>query len=525
MVLNSIIMALIYLDDIQTRQIFLNKYLKEKEFKEGSKPSPDYNSFEFIKGKSVIPLPDKQVVFLSHFELATIKSEYDKNIFNRNYDIPIGFLATAKTSVDNKIPFETTTPDIQLDYEFLIIRKGLLNSFIASFNGRDSDFKNWFSVLNNLNQLPVIVGSLLASIIAIKDFPQVEMTAKLSKNTKLELQFIYIGRILGETYFKSNNNKTDDVHRDWLMNLNPEKQINIAGIPEKFIDDAAIIIGYILALKFSMSNKQSMTIVRNFLDELTLSDDVINKKDEILFYTFFWLGTINQKLNTIFQTSITSDILLSIEKKSYQLSKNITVPFFDFFTDKFVLDWCKIKSENLRSSSKRFTEYCKMISGESPKERTEKQIIEKIAPYNLLSKKVLFFFFKDDSSLDRLWDMLQQLRFIEHVLLILKQYISPSEKDFNLENDILLNSIKKQFAKNYSKVNFEIITKNALDTDDRDIINNLKAYMHQNCTESNFVYLTDSRNERDSYRENLWLGTAFSSTPIFSKEENYLFIK
>jgi hypothetical protein len=222
--------------------------------------------------------------------------------------------------------------------------------------------------MNNLNNLPVLIRNLVGSIVSLKDFPQVEMTVKFAKNTKLELQFIYIGRVLGETYFKENNNKSDDFHRDWLMNLNPEKEISINVIPEKFNNDASIIIGYILALKFSTSGKQiTINNVRNFLEEVTFSPDAKSKKDEILFYCFFWLGLLNQKLSSFFQTSFSAKILLAIEKKSYQLVKNISVAFFDCFTEKNISEWCQLKAEKLRPTSKRFTEYCKMYSGESPK--------------------------------------------------------------------------------------------------------------------------------------------------------------
>ena len=76
----------------------------------------------------------------------------------------------------------------------------------------------------------------------------------------------------------------------------------------------------------------------------------------------------------------------------------------------------------------------------------------------------------------------------------------------------------------FPKIQFEIISKNILDIDDRDIVNNLKGYMKNHCTESNFIYLTDEKNAKETHRENLWLGTAFSSNPIFNNNENYLFI-
>jgi len=379
--------------------------------------------------------------------------------------------------------------------------------------------------MNNISKLPVFLEKIIPPIIEIKDFPQVELTTKLAKNTKLELQFIYFGRSLGEIYFADNKGKTDEEHRSWLMNLNPEKGITVSSIPERFKSDAAAIIGYIVALKYTMINKKaSLNEIREFVQDILGLLDSDLSVDEILFYTMFWLGLLKFDLNRFFHTTTSSEILIAIEKKAYQLSKSPESPVFEIFPEKSIMDWLVVKGEKLKASSKRFTEYCKMYSGETPKERTEKQIIQKIEPYNLLTKKVLIFFFKDEYLLERLWNMLSQLRFIEDVLLVYKQYISPDEKDFNLENDLTISSIKKQFAKNYPKIRFEIVSKNILDIDDRDIVNNLKGYMKKHCNETNFVYLTDAKNDKESYRENLWLGTAFSTTPIFNNEENYLFV-
>lgn len=517
-------MPYIYIDDNQARSLFLNRYLEAKEFIQGNKPIPDYNSFELSKSSEPVMLTDRQVIFLSQLNSAVVKSENDLIVFNRNYDIPQGFLDIGKSSVAGKFKFENEIT-VAFDYMFVSLRNALLNTFIASFTARDSDFKNWFSLMNNMIKFPVFLQKIIPSIIEIKDFPQVELTTKLAKNTKLELQFIYLGRSLGEIYFDDNGGKTDDPHRTWLLNLNPEKGISINKLPDRFANDANAIIAYIIALRFSVFNKKaSFNSVRDFVLDIPGLDESTLSLDEILFYTMFWLGLLKFDLNRFFHTKISSGILIAIEKKAYHLGKSTESPLLEMFSEKIILDWLAVKGEKLKASSKRFTEYCKMYSGETPKERTEKQIIQKIEPYNLLTKKVLIFFFKDEFLLERLWNMLSQLRFIEDVLLVYKQYISPEEKEFNLENDLIISSIKKQFAKNYSKIHFEVISKNILNVDDRDIVNNLKGYMKKYCSESNFVYLTDAKNDKESNRENLWLGTAFSTNPIFSNDENYLFI-
>jgi hypothetical protein len=515
----------IYIDDNQARSLFLNRYLEVKEFNCGNKPSPNYISLKLSKSCSVINLSNKQVVCLSQLSSTVVKSENDLSNFNRNYDIPLGFLELSNTTHDSELVFKNDSTNISLDHSFILLRNALLNSFIFAISGRETDLKTWFNFMNTTTKLSIFIYNIISKIIEIKDFPQVEITSKLSKNTKLELQFIYLGRTLGEIYFTDNNGKIDDVHRNWLMNLNPEKEINVSTIPERFKTDSSIIIGYIVAIKFNLINKMESSnttrkIVQNILELSKFDIDIY----EIQFYTMFWLGLLKVELNRYFHTETSREILIAIEKKAYQLSTLTENQGFEIFTDKTVKNWLVIKEEKLRASSKRFTEYCKMYSGETTKERTEKQIIQKIVPHNLVTKKVLIYFFKDEFLLQSLWNMLSQFQFIEDVLLVYKRFISPDEKDFNLQNNLKITSIKKQSAKYFPKVQFEIISKNILDLDDRDIVNNLKGYMKKHCTESNFIYLTDEQNAKETHRENLWLGTAFSSNPIFNNNENYLFI-
>jgi len=220
------------------------------------------------------------VIFLSQLSSAVVKSENDLTIFNRNYDIPLGFLEVGKSTLAGKFKFENENTDVSLDYTFVSLRNALLNTFIAAITGRDTDLKHWFSLMNNISKLPVFLEKIIPRIIEIKDFPQVELTTKLAKNTKLELQFIYLGRSLGEIYFADNNGKTDDAHRNWLMNLNPEKGISVSPVPERFSADATAIIGYIAALTYAVVNKKaSLNAIREFVQDTPgLSDSDLSNR-------------------------------------------------------------------------------------------------------------------------------------------------------------------------------------------------------------------------------------------------------
>ncbi len=520
-------MPYIYLDDNDVRNFFLNRYLERKEFVSKNRPSAEYTSFKLYNSTNPENYSAYQVIFLSQFESAVIHSEKDLIIFNKNYNIPSGFLELKQGKSKKPEIFDniSETQNIIIDDNYLSIRNSLINTFISTLSGKDEDLANWFTIINNLTRLSDFQQKLIAVINEVKDFPQVEMTSKLSKNTKLELQFIYLGRLLGELFFSQSEGKIDETHRNWLMNLNPEKNISFGPTPEKFKSDAEVILGYIVALKYNIINKKvSLNQIKDYYKNIEGFKDSQLSLYKAAFYTMFWLGLLKSELTNIFHTNISSSILLSIEKKAYQLNKLSENSVFEKFNDDFIKDWIKIKEEKLRASSKRFTDYCRMYSGESPSERTEKELIQKIEPYNLLTKESLIFFFKEESSLKRLFQMLSELRFIKYVLLVYKQQIPIEKKNENLERDFINNQIKKQFSKNYPKIHFEIIEKNVNDRDDRDIINNLKGYIKKHCTENNFIYLTDEQNDNESYREKLWLGKAFSSTPIFDNEENYLFV-
>jgi len=518
-------MKYIYLDDQQTRKFFLNKYLESEIFFEDSKPKLYYNSFRFFDHQNVITFNNKQIVYLSQFQNAVIKSERDLNIFLLNYNLPQGFLELGKSTSNFKFKFESENLEIEIDSTFLSIRRALLNGFEKAFSGSDEDLTSWFSLLNELRVLPLIIAKMLPVIIEMNDFPQIEMTAKLAKSTKIELQFIYFGRLLGEIYFQDFQGKTDDEHREWLMALNPAKELKISNPPERFKADFAVIVGFITALKtISSDSVNSIEGVKLILKSSFPGDSISGILNQAIFYCFFWLGLLSKRFDNYFHTRISASLLLALDIKAYELRHNSIGTILPKFENTEVDNWLKLKREKNKPSGKRFKEYCKMYSGNVPKERTQQQIIEKIEPYNLLTKKVLIVFFRNDSSLNSLWVILQQLRFIEVVLLVYKQEFTKTRNDIDIENDILISSIKRQFAKNYSKIQFEIVLKNMLDNDDRDIINNLKGFMNKHCGISNFVYLSDSNSPKESLRENLWLGTAFNKAPIFNDAENYIFI-
>jgi hypothetical protein len=516
-------MGYLSLSNQHIRTLFLNKYITLQEPVITQKPESGYNSLELYEDAQPIN-SEAQTFFLSMFEKARLLSENDKAIYSRNYDIPVGFLEIQKKQSNSKFQYETDKSNEEVDNVFLGIRRGFINSFLNSYEGKDNDLKPWFECFNELVITNSLFLKLIQLIIDCKDFPQVEMTTKLAKSTKQELQFIFFGRLLAEVFFPDNNGKTDSDHRDWLMNLNPIRTLEIQEVPSRFKADIALILSYILSVKLSTTKSLSSIDdieIKQQINEIKGAIPVEN--ETILFYTSFWIGVLKYQLNNFFHTELSNSLLQKFEKKSFFLKNTIDLNIQ--FSDDEINKWLDFKSKKLTSKDERFRTFCKMHSGIIPKERTEAQILEKIHPFNLSTKSVLIQFFKDERALRNLKSILDGMPFLRHVLLVFKQEASPNNKETFLEKDLILSNKKSEFSKEFPQMKFEVISKNTSNDDDRDIINNLKGFLKKHNTENNFIYLSDETIDKNQInRENLWIGTAYSDTPVFNKDENYLFI-
>jgi hypothetical protein len=379
-------------------------------------------------------------------------------------------------------------------------------------------------MMNNLIALTDFERTIIIAAIEVKDFPQIPLTPQFAKSSKKELQFIFLGRILGELYFKDNNGRADDAHRNWLMKLNPVGDIEIGAVPERFVPISASVLGYILAIKFSDNNSDNLLeIIRTYLRERDLQSESTISSEVVLFYGMFWSGLLNFDFTRYFHTSLSREVLLDIEKKAYCLTKNPDVKIFDDFTEEIANQWIKIKSEKGNVPGKRFSEYCKMHSGEVPKERTLHEVLAKTEPYNLRNKRVLIFFFTGNPELHYLETVLRCIRWVEYVFLVYLHPGAQEKDDSGIETGHYIGSIKKEFNEVFRNISFETTVKKMNNPDDREIINNLKAFMKNRCTENNFLFYSSAGKNEDD-RISLWVGKAFSKTPVFDSSENYLFV-
>ena len=76
----------------------------------------------------------------------------------------------------------------------------------------------------------------------------------------------------------------------------------------------------------------------------------------------------------------------------------------------------------------------------------------------------------------------------------------------------------------YKNVQFRILLKDVLDKDDREIKNNIKAFVNQFDEFSKIAFISDAYEEVQLTRENNWLINAMSEVPIYDENQNYIFV-
>jgi hypothetical protein len=517
-------MKYLYLTETQARYLFLNKYLVSDKFGFGDKPNPDLHSFEFFTGNSPEKVDNEWLVFLSQFCSATIKSETELEIFSRVYSVPHGFLTLSKIKSSGEIPYSETVQEPGLDKLFHCYRNGFLNSLTIFYGNKIPGIGEWRSIFDNLLEGSEVMSQLFPSIIEGKDFPQVEMTAALASSPKSVLQFRYFGSLLGEIFFSENGNKNDEAHRTWLLALNPDGQTKILPIPEKFRKDSSLILGYIFAIKF-LPQKASLAI-SDLKEALKGIDDLPENLvlEEIYFYCFFWLGTLKSDFSTAFHTYFSANLSSILDRKAWLLSHNSLLLSTCQIPDKIINPWIDSKNKPQTGKSPVFKEFCKMYSGEVSKETSIQDLVSAIQPFNLFGKKSLIIFFSDINFLNKAWGLLDGIKSIQNVLLVFKYEAGLKSPESNLEIDLLIGSIKKQFVERFKQIQFQIITKNTSDNSKTDVVNNLRGFLSKYCSGANFLFITDSEFKKAAGQDYEWLGLAYSKNPVFDPKQDYLFI-
>lgn len=516
-------MNYIYLDESDARKLFLNRYLSKKTFKRGVRKKTGVLSFHFGSNFEPMEYNKKSVVFLSQFDYVNITSDSGRKVYVQNYNVPVGFFQTDSSKEKASLKFSKSGQDLHIDQPFLAFRRAMLNSFLSFYDKGLKQIDKWFELYLSLELLPNPFYELFEDIIVRNDFPIVKATGKLAKESKSVLQLIYLGSFLAKNLFKENDGLLDDAHKKWLRRLNPEEEIEVGVIPKKFQSVAELIIGYALAIQSKANKRKGIKSYESYSNSISF----LNKKeleiDTIHFFQAFWSGVLNRELDNYFHVPDSSMLLLVIEARAYQVVKQ---------TDNYDLNIIeeakesikKTKSDDKRILNARYSKYCELISGKKPDAKTKEDLLKSIYNYDLRSKKTLIFFLSSQSYLYRVRDIIGAFSQLKNVLLIHKYQLDTESENTDISIDLLLGKLRKEVSEYKNDIKVEVLGKNMSNDDDRDIVNNLKAYLKSYNTEKRFLFASDSMDKDDIEKEQLWLGKALSSTPLFDEEKDYIFV-
>ena len=515
----------ILLSHTEIKELVSNKYLCKQSFDTKTR----------IKTKSNIKLRENkifetsesiQIVFLSQVEQITINSYKEKTILETHFSVPVGLLSVVEQN--KKSLFENKNDDYLTDNAFLVFRASLIHSFLQIYEADIKTLEKWFSFIKN-NEKSELFITIIKTISQNGEVPKVPLSAKFAKATKEELQFIWFGQNLGKFYFADNNNKLDDTHRKWLHDLNPTKNYTIENLPNNFLKDREFIISYLLFIKFKRDNIEfSYPIIENMVTEIIKIQDI--DFTNIIFWLFIFDGTNKHKYNYYFSSSFSAQILLNFEIIAYKCLNNKEIE------TKLLFDIAKLKElkdrKPITTTTNCFKSFAENYVFDSDKLRhitryediqnqKENALIE-LQKINLIEKQQLIYITDNKNTWSNNLSILQICKKIENVLIIFKLE-KQIDQDSNLSTEIGKNQLIKDLKRRYNGISFKVILKDNSDKDDREIKNNIKAFVNQFENKSELLFISDSNNKKQKNRENNWLLNSLSDIPIFDETENYIF--
>ena len=516
----------IVLSFTEIKELIANKYLcrenfiTKKSYKSGSnvKLRKEVNNILSVE-------ENISIVFLSQIEAIAVTNSKHKSILESHFDVPLGLLKL----IGRKIPYGDEY-EYRIDKSFLLLRSSLISSFLKLFEDDFNELEGWHSFISNFSQSDIF--RLIVNSIANKNaLPQVQMSSKFAKATKEELEFIWFGQSLGKVYFSENKDRLDDEHKNWLHKLNPKPKEDfvIASVPDKFEGDKEFILSYLIYIKLN-SKKISLgvEVIKGYINEIIKDKNVC--KNTVCYWILLFDG-LSSNYNSYFATASSTDLLLSFETITYNFINKAKIQVAGYDIDKLK----RFKEIDKKTRTAYFKSYaeCSVENSDLLRNITsyEKDLVpqiynavQELQKINLGQKKGLIFISEyTQLVIDDELKILFYLREIEKVLIIFKvnQTVEP---DNSIAIEIWKNKIIKNLENKYKNVQFRILLKDVLDKDDREIKNNIKAFVNQFDEFSKIAFISDAYEEVQLTRENNWLINAMSEVPIYDENQNYIFV-
>lgn len=514
----------IILSFTEIKDLIANKYLINNSFNVKGTVRRGSN-IKLRKGISTIFNfeENKHIIFLSQVEEITVISKKEKAILETHFDVPIGFLKLK----EEQTLFSADSDEYEIDKSFLSLRSALINSFLKVFDDNFKKISEWYTFIENINNNDIF-NSIVSTIANKNTLPQVQMTAKFAKAKKEELEFIWFGQNLGNVYFNNNQNKLDEEHKNWLHTINPTKDFKIKMIPERFLPDKEFILSYLIYIKLK-SRKITFT-ANNVIDKTSkaIEFDDINKN--AIYYWILLFESLTTDYNSYFATAFSADLLLAFELSAYNYLKNTNIQKQKFNTAK-LNNYKKLDKKIITSCFKAFVD-CSVENSDLLRNITsyEKDLIpqknnafNELQKIDLAQKTGLILISEFTKNIKTQIEILYFLRKVKKVLVVFKQKRKRDLED-SISTEIGKNRFIKSLEKEYPNIKFNIVLKDITDKDDREIKNNIKAFVNQFDNFSRITLFSDSLVEKQVKRENNWLINVISKIPIYDENQNYIFV-
>ncbi len=524
----------IELDFKTIKDLIGNKIIVQSEFLEKSELSIGIELYE--NESPLFSTGNQQAILFSQVKKINIQNKDEKEILTAHFNVPPGIITENEIPKRLELPFnENTKGDITNLPTYIFLRRGIIHLFINTYENSIDKIDTMWDFLQSLQQTDLL-NKVLEGFLATNDFPLEKLTAKTATSTKNELAYIWFGRTLISLFLNGVDDETTENHKSWLRKSNPTKdEFKIEYIPENFSKEQYLVIAYLMLIrKRSIKIKTTEEYFKQHISNHLVLNDIDN--DAVFFWMLLIEGCLLSKYDDFFATPYSREWMKSFEIKALELAGLKTGEFEQPLA---IQELISLKNGDADPLQKCFTSYLKTVLTDKESIRMinktlttrkdilnqrEKSVVE-INKICLNNKKLLLITAKDSDNINNYLQITKVIKSLRNVMIIYKSN-DPKLFEDAVNLQIQKNKWASKLQRDFKIENIEILFKNIDDTDDREIRNNLKAFLSKYDGIADLLFVSDNSSNSPEYqREQNWLLSATSPIPIFSEDENYLFYK
>lgn len=308
-------MKTIYLNQSEFESFVEKKYFIPKASSAKKTKNKDYELLTDTdtKGKTDTP------VFISHVKRIILPSSESMPQLITLYGIPAGLMeCSATVETMNKPVKRKATPGLtETDMLFRTFRRALLYTNAWAIKNLDTELvrkaaSNLFSASANK-----LLARWVTEFIRFGRYLEFKPQRKSIDDTLYDYQLMGMGAFL-RSYFFSESDKMENMHRDWLL-----QKLNYAdagNAPEKFKGYEAILGGYLIALKAANSDQKNMQFIIEKAGKFKFDnpDDIYT----MIMAALFFCGVFESKAEQYYYVAAATKLFASIDSFAWKITQS-----------------------------------------------------------------------------------------------------------------------------------------------------------------------------------------------------------